>query len=63
MNSSMSIKDLKFCPYQVLKLDPKGQHSEKEINKAFKKLALLYHPDKNPSPEARDIFEKGKLAS
>jgi curved DNA-binding protein CbpA len=26
-------------------------------------LAKLYHPDKNPSPEARELFERGKLAS
>ncbi len=32
--------------------------SEEEIRRAFRRLALQYHPDRNKSPEAEEIFKE-----
>ena len=42
--------------YEVLELKPSA--SEVEIKKAYIRLAKLYHPDKNKSPDAIDKFQK-----
>lgn len=49
--------------YGVLGLGVGGGTDESVINKAFKKLSLRWHPDKNGgSQEAHDMFMKVKEA-
>ncbi|KAJ7527378.1 hypothetical protein O6H91_16G069100 [Diphasiastrum complanatum] len=43
-----------FEPFSILGLDASA--SETEIKKAYRKLSILYHPDKNPDPEANKYF-------
>ncbi|XP_066522546.1 dnaJ homolog subfamily B member 9 [Hoplias malabaricus] len=40
--------------YSVLGVPPSA--TEKEIRKAFRQLALKFHPDRNHSPDAQQVF-------
>lgn len=43
-----------FEPFSILGLEPGA--TESEIKKAFRRLSIQYHPDKNPDPDAHNYF-------
>jgi len=47
--------------YQILEVEPNC--SQDEIKKAFRRLAMKYHPDKNPSSEAEQKFKEINMAN
>ena len=46
--------------YDILGVTP--QSSEEEIKRAYRQLAILLHPDKNPLPEAEAAFKEVNAA-
>ncbi len=48
--------ELKFDPYGALDLNGDDDPSEADIKKAYRRLSMLYHPDKNPGEV--DKFQK-----
>lgn len=43
-----------FEPFSILGIEPGAKESE--IKKAYRKLSIQYHPDKNPDPAAHKYF-------
>ena len=46
--------------YEVLGVDRNAD--ERELKKAYRKLALEYHPDRNPDPAAEEKFKEASEA-
>ena len=43
-------------PWELIGVPEGSEHAV--IRKAYRKLSLIYHPDKNPDPEAQEYFVK-----
>ena len=55
MNTKNIVSDLNYCPYEVLGL-PLFTSSVADIGRAFRKMSLKWHPDRNKAPNAQDKF-------
>ena len=45
--------------YRILRVDPQAE--PEVINAAYRKLAAMYHPDVDPSPDAKTRMVDGQL--
>ncbi|MHC4548434.1 MAG: J domain-containing protein [Planctomycetota bacterium] len=52
--------DPKLDAYAILGVDPEA--SQKEVEAAFRRAALTWHPDKSPAPDAADRFHEVEKA-
>jgi len=42
--------------YEILEVDKNA--SQEDIKSAYRRLVMLYHPDKNKLPEAEEMFKR-----
>ena len=56
------VENLKYDPAQILGLDKNVKHDINDIKKAYRNLALKYHPDKGGSEEIFKILTKAYIA-
>ena len=55
------VENLKYDPEQILGLDKNIKHDINDIKKAYRNLALRYHPDKGGSEEIFKILTKAYI--
>ena len=55
------VENLKYDPAQILGLDKNIKHDINDIKKAYRNLALRYHPDKGGSEEIFKILTKAYI--
>ena len=52
--------DYKETPYEILGVSEKAP--DNVIKKAYRRLAIQWHPDRNSTPEAKEMYKKIKDA-
>ena len=46
--------------YSILGLNDSANKSD--IKRAYRRMSVVYHPDKNPAPDAADVFDAVRTA-